>query len=143
MSIARLMQQASAGVSAGGGAVGLSDSLDTWSGQGAATGSPTYSETRSVDISAYSGKEVRIVLHYVNGTTANSYRGDIMIDTIAIPSLVTYSFDSEENWETVSDTQADDYSLLGSSFIYSLATNTEKNGVISMVIQVHPAQVLI
>lgn len=102
MSVARMMQQAAAGVSAGGSDIpdGISPSLDTWSGQGANSGSPAYSETRNVDISTYGGKEVRIVLHYVNGTTGTSYQGDAQVDTIAIPSLVTYSFDSDESWQT-------------------------------------------
>lgn len=72
-------------------AIGLSDSLDTVSGQNDAW------TQRTVDISAYAGATVRLVFGYLSGS---SFTGDIQLDGISIDGN-TYTFEtSNESFET-------------------------------------------
>lgn len=74
--------------------VGLSESLDTISGQNA-----SWSQ-RTVDISAYATANIRPVFYYVSGT---NFTGDIQLDQIAIDGT-TYSFESNTTgWQTSSN----------------------------------------
>ena len=74
--------------------VGLSESLDTISGQNA-----SWSQ-RTVDITAYATANVRPVFYYVSGT---NYTGDIQLDLINIDGT-SYSFESNTTgWETSSN----------------------------------------
>jgi len=96
--------------------LGLSNSLDTYTGEG--TG--TYIETRNVDVAAYGGRQVKVVFHYVNGTTGTSYQGDAQIDDIVIGGT-TYDFTSDaQSWET---TASDTAAYSGATFA-SVATAT-------------------
>ena len=98
---------------------GLSDSLDSVSGTSDAWA------TRTVDISAYAGEEVRLVFGYVNGSQGTNYQGDIQIDDVQFNG-VTYSFENTgHSWQTTtSDTQISNYST---ALFSTLATGTTTN----------------
>jgi hypothetical protein len=109
----------SGGGSGGGGggvSAGLSGSLDSISGSNASW------TTRTVDISAYAGEDVKLVFIYTNGSSGTSYQGDLQLDDIRLDGT-TYSFEtSTESWQTsTTDVPASSYS--GASFV-SLATGT-------------------
>ena len=77
--------------------LGLSDCLLTRTGQYTTN---SY-ESLEVDLSLYRGDTVRLVWHYVSGT---SYTGDIQIDTIKVDTSsgnITYNFDTDnESFQT-------------------------------------------
>ena len=95
---------------------GLSDSLDSVSGTSDAWA------TRTVDISAYAGEEVRLVFGYVNGSQGTSFQGDIQLDDIRLDGT-TYSFENTgHSWQTTtSNTLVSNY---GSASFSTLATGT-------------------
>ena len=95
---------------------GLSDSLDSVSGTSDAWA------TRTVDISAYAGEEVRLVFGYVNGSQGTSFQGDIQLDDIRLDGT-TYSFENTgHSWQTTtSNTLVSNYS---SASFSTLATGT-------------------
>lgn len=107
----RLIMASGGGVS--GPDPGLSDSLDSVSGESASY------ETRTVDISGYANSDVKVVFAYVNGTAGtNFYDGDIQLDDINIGGN-SYSFESNnQSWETTTtDTLIADYSTASFSAV--------------------------
>ena len=80
----------SGGGSGGGGggvSAGLSGSLDSISGSNASW------TTRTVDISAYAGEDVKLVFIYTSGPSGTSYQGDLQLDDIRLDGT-TYSFET-------------------------------------------------
>lgn len=101
---------------------GLSDSLDSVSGTSDAWA------TRTVDISAYAGEEVRLVFGYVNGSGSLAYQGDIQLDDVRLDGT-TYSFENTgHSWQTTtSNTLVSNYSSASFSTLSTGTTSAKWN----------------
>lgn len=56
-------------------------------------------QTVSIDVSAYKGKTVRFIFHYVSGT---NYTGDLQIDQVAFPAF--FQFGASQFWGQITST---------------------------------------
>ena len=65
-------------------------------------------QTVSIPVSAYKGKTVRFIFHYVSGT---SYTGDLQIDQVSFPVWMTFI----NNWAGITNTFGTSYFISTSS----------------------------
>ena len=105
---------------------GLTQSLDSLPGADV----PSWN-TRTVDISAYAGRTVKVVFHYVQSDSEPTYKGDIQLDDINIDGT-NHSFENHTHpWETTVTLDAGTYedisSYDGASFT-SLSTGNNVYG---------------
>tara|TARA_Y100000385_G_C13045726_1_gene617387 strand:- start:908 stop:1630 length:723 start_codon:yes stop_codon:yes gene_type:complete len=78
------------------------------------------------DISSiYDGKTCRLAIHYTNGTTSTSYRGDFQVGANVTLGQSNISFASSmTNWETTRNNQAANAQAYDAATFYTLADGT-------------------
>ena len=85
----------------------------------------------SIAVSAYKGKSVRFIFHYVSGT---NYTGDLQIDNVAVPyypfywSQLTYNFGTSSLSASFFETNSNNTSDYSSVSFTSVGTSTTNYG---------------